>query len=207
MLVQEIVNTLVQALVVLALAGIAYAFAGKRRGKFRAFTGLYLPPSRSWLTTGAAALVLIPLSLALVWFTPLKDTAAADNTITGMLAAKGFSAEIVAVILLIALVKTSFTEELFFRGLLAKRLIVWLGMPVGNTLHAALFGAIHLIIFVAPGGPDFSVPLAAGIFLIPAIGGWVMAWLNETVGDGSVLPGWFVHALTNLLAYPLLAFG
>jgi hypothetical protein len=68
-------------------------------------------------------------------------------------------------------------------------------------LQALLFGAVHLLIFA---GQEFSLTLAIGIVLYPAIGGWVMGYLNERVENGSILPGWLMHGLTNLIAYSVL---
>ena len=206
MLAQEIVNTIVQFAVVILIAGAVYFIAGKNRGNFLHFTGLRLPTGRAMIWALAAALVFVPLTIALFYFSPLKDAAVADSTVAGNIRANGFSGETMAVVAVVALLKTSFTEELFFRGLIAKSFIRWFGFTVGAVLQAAVFGAVHLLIFVAPGGPDFSWPVALSFFGVPFLMGWVIVWLNERVGNGSIAPGWLVHGLGNLVAYPLLAF-
>ncbi len=206
MIAQEGINTIVQLTIVFLFAGLAYLIAGRKRGKFLKFVGLYLPTAKSMKWALMATLVLVPLTLALFYFTPLGETATADNTIAGKFRASGFSAEIMVVIVLVAFIKTGFAEELFFRGLIAKRLINWLGYMVGNIVQAVLFGAIHMAIFIVPGGPEFSLPIAGAFFAITAGGAFFMAFLNERVGNGSIGPSWLLHAITNASAYPVLAF-
>lgn len=207
MLMQEAVNTAVQLALVLVILGIAYWIAGSRRGGFGQYTGLMLPTRKSMFWALGIALVIVPLMLSLFYFTPLREAAAGGNTVAGNLREHGFSGEIAAVILLVALVKTSLTEEIFFRGLLAKRLIRRLGFGIGNSVHAVIFGSVHLVIFIAPEGPEFTLTTAAAFLGVTAGGGWIQAWLNERVGNGSIAPGWVIHALANVTAYPLLAFG
>ncbi len=80
-------------------------------------------------------------------------------------------------------------------------MIGWLGFTVGNLLQVLLFGAMHLLIFA---GQEFSLVLAIGVVVYPAIGGWIMGYLNERVGNGSILPSWLMHGLVNTVAYSAL---
>ncbi|MCP5529591.1 MAG: CPBP family intramembrane metalloprotease [Opitutaceae bacterium] len=206
MLLQEIINTLIQLIMAFVIAGLAYALAGKSRGRFAEYIGLIRPTGASVKLAALAALVLVPVSLALFYFTPLKAISTAENTVTGALRNHGFGGEAVLLIVIVALIKTSFTEEIIFRGVVAKRLIRWWGLGIGNTVHATLFAGVHLVIFVAPGGPAFNPVLALAILVITGTGAWVQAWLNERRGNGSIGPGWLIHAATNLISYPILAY-
>lgn len=206
-LAQEGVNTLAQTLVVLLICFIGYFLIGRRRGGFRRFIGL-VAPARGGMRAGlVAALIFAPLTIALFYFTSLRDAAAADNTIAAEISRNGFSPESGILILLVAFVKTAFTEEMLFRGLIAKRLINLLGMGLGNALHALIFGAVHLVIFIFPGGPAFSPVSALAVAGVPGAMGWAMAWINETKGGGSIAPSWLMHGIVNAAAYPVLAFG
>jgi membrane protease YdiL (CAAX protease family) len=212
-MIQELINAALQVAVALVIALIAWLITlavihlRKRPApSFPVYVGLIAPNRRGMLWALAASLIFTPLTIGLFMLPALRDLASADNTVAGMIRASGLSAETAGVILIVALVKTSLSEEIFFRGLLAKRLIHWLGFAVGNTLHALLFGAVHLLIFVAPGGPAFD-PLAAAAFVgVTGAAGWIMAWLNEHVGNGSIAPSWLMHGLGNAVAYPTVAF-
>ena len=206
MLMQETVNSAVQLAVVLVIAFIVWAVFGRKVAGFFEWVGLKLPTPGSMGTALLVFLIWGAVSAALYFWPELRESAAGDNTVAGTLKEQGFSLEIIGVIALLAGVKTALTEEIFFRGLIAKRLINGLGFWAGNTLHALLFGGIHLLIFIVPGGPDFTLPLGAAILLIPGIAGWLMAYVNERRGNGSIAPGWLIHALGNAISYPILAF-
>jgi len=206
MLAQEAINTVIQLVIVLIFCGAVWAIFGRKQSGFRQYLGLTVPTGGS-MAVACIVLLVWSVATAFVFTRPeLVAGATADNTVAGQLKRQGFSAEIVGVILLAALIKTGLTEEIFFRGLIGKRLINLTGFWVGNTLQAIVFGAIHLIIFVVPGGPEFSLSLAAMLFGLPGLAGWMMGYVNEKVGNGSIAPGWLIHALGNATTYPVLAF-
>jgi len=64
-------------------------------------------------------------------------------------------------------------------------------------------GLVHLLLFI---GRDFSFPLALGVVLFTGLGGWTSCFLNERLGNGSMLPSWWMHGVTNALTYGVLAF-
>jgi len=206
MITQELVNTAVQAAVVFIIAAVFYFFAGKARGDYFRFIGLYAPTRKAMVWAVLISLIAVPAMLALFMAGPVREAAAGGNTVAGQIRDNGWSPETLAVIFIVAVFKTSFTEEIFFRGVIAKRFIKWMGFFLGNTIHALIFGAIHLFIFIAPEGPEFSWTVAGAILGVTGGMAWVVAWLNERVGNGSIAPGWFIHAAGNIIAYPVLAF-
>lgn len=210
MLADELASSALQLGVVLILAGLFYALAGRRRGKFRVFTGLVTPPMRAVAIALVLAVAniatLLPLTLTLLRSAGLGDALIAEGTIAGQIRAAGWSANTVGVILIIAFLKTALAEEILFRGVIAKRLINRFGLPVGNLLQAMIFGSIHLLIFLAPGAPAFSPLAAAAFFGGPAVLGWIMAKVNETAGKGSIVPGWIIHGVGKAVSYPVMAF-
>lgn len=206
MFIQEIVNATVQLLVVLLICLAVWLVFGRKKSGFRRYFGLFTPTRRSvWVAFGLFLLFTL-MSCALAFLPGMKDGAAAENTVAGVLKAAGPSADTVGALLVIALVKTALTEEILFRGLIARRLIHAMGFWAGNTLHAVIFGAIHLLIFVIPGGPEFTWLVGTAFLLLPGAGGWMMAYANERVGNGSIVPGWIIHGFGNAVAYALLAF-
>lgn len=213
MLLQEAISAVLQVAVAFVLVLIAWLITVvvlrlRRReapGLLR-YSGLIPPKPRAMLWALAATVIFGSAAIAIFKFAALGDLATASNTVGGRIKEMGMSAETAGVILIIAFVKTALSEELFFRGLIAKRLIAWFGFGLGNLLHAALFGAVHLLIFVVPDGPAWDPITAAALFLVTGGGGWLMAWLNERVGGGSIAPSWLMHGLGNAMAYPALAF-
>lgn len=205
-MLQESINTALQLAIVLLIAFVVWLIFARKRASFWAYVGLIAPKPGAMLWALAAACILVPASIALFMLPELRNLAAGSNTIAGQMREQGLGGDVIGQILIVALIKTALAEEIFFRGLIAKRLINGVGFIPGNTIHAVLFGAVHILVFIVPGGPKFDPLIASAFFLVTGGGGWIMAWLNERVGNGSIAPSWLLHALSNAIAYPVLAF-
>ncbi len=204
---QEIVNTVFQLGVVLAVCFVLWLIFARKKSGFARYVGLIAPTRRAMTAALALSLVLAPLTVAYYYFSPLKELASGPNTVAGKMVAMGLSAETAATIALVAFVKTALAEEIFFRGLIAKRLIGLAGFWPGNVIHAALFASMHMLVFVIPGGPAFSWGLAGPILATISVTALAMVWINERLAGGSIAPSWLMHGLGNAVAYPVLAFG
>ncbi len=201
MLTQEAINTLSQLTLTLVICGAAWVVFGRKNAALREWLGLISAPSGWWKKSLLLWLLVYVISVPLFHFGPLAELATAEGTVGGRLVEAGMSGETVGVILLMALIKTALTEELFFRGLIAKRLINRFGFAAGNMAQALIFGAVHLAILAVPGAPPATVLTISGMFLLPMFAGWLMGYANERYGNGSILPGWLIHAAGNLVSY------
>lgn len=132
---------------------------------------------------------LIVLSIFVVPFFADKSIMA-----TAQFSGQGIAALIPA--LIYAFLQTAFSEELFFRGFLAKRLIYKFGFNVGNTLQSLLFGSMHGILFISKAGLFHT----AIIVLFTAFLGFMMGWINEKQSKGSIVSSWLLHGCFNTLA-------
>lgn len=104
---------------------------------------------------------------------------------------------------LFGIIQTGLSEEILFRGFLAKRLISHLGFATGNLLQGLVFGLLHGAMFFL-----VTTPLKALIItLITGFSGWLLGWMAEKAAGGSILPGWMVHGVGNLLLSMAEAFG
>ncbi|MGY6661154.1 MAG: CPBP family intramembrane glutamic endopeptidase [Glycocaulis sp.] len=205
-MVQELINAGVQIALAMLLVFLVWLIFARKRSGFLKFSGLHGAPVQAMGLALIAALIFAPLTVAVFMLPGLEDAAAGPDTVTGRVQALGMTPETAVIIFIIAFLKTSGSEEIVFRGLIAKRLIAWLGFGAGNTVHALIFASIHLLIFVAPGGPAFDPVLAVALTGVGFTGGWAMAWINEKRAGGSIAPGWLMHGLSNAIAYPALAF-
>ncbi len=206
MLIQESVNTVFQLGFVLALSLIAWLIFARKRSSFRSWVGLILPTGRSMVLTAGLFILWSGVSAAAFLVPEFTALASQDGTVAGKIGDAGFGPTAIALILMMAIFKTALSEEILFRGLIGKRLIHACGFWTGNTIQAAIFGAIHLLIFAVPGGPAFAPVLGALFFFLPGGAGWLMGFANEKLGNGSIVPGWFMHAAGNTISYPILAF-
>ncbi|ANU06516.1 CPBP family intramembrane glutamic endopeptidase [Paraurantiacibacter namhicola] len=207
MILQETINTLVQLAIAMGVAGGAWALIGKRIAPFRDWTGLTAPTPGWWKGTLILFAGITVISSLAVHFGPFGAIATSEGTVGGRLAEAGMSATTIVLILIMAVIKTGLTEEIIFRGLIAKRLINRLGFKLGNLLQAAIFGAVHLLLFAAPGGPEATAASVAIVFGLPGLAGWIMGYANEKFGGGSIVPGWAIHAGGNLISYLTFAAG
>ncbi|WP_207706875.1 CPBP family intramembrane glutamic endopeptidase [Alkaliphilus pronyensis] len=117
-----------------------------------------------------------------------------SNNATAQFAGKGFSALIPA--LIFSFIKTGLSEEIFFRGFLAKRLISKFGFKIGNIAQGLLFGLLHGMLFFWIAG----VLGAIVIITLTGISGWLSGWINEKQSGGSIISSWLLHGTGNIIA-------
>ncbi len=101
--------------------------------------------------------------------------------------------------------QTGLTEELLFRGFVAKRAMQRWGFGIGNIVQAILFGALHNLLFLAA-SVQISVAAHLVLFVLAAVGGGLLALLNERVYNGSIWPSVLLHGAGNVAAILLAAF-
>ncbi len=102
----------------------------------------------------------------------------------------------VPIVIVYALVHTSLSEELLFRGFLLKRIGNKFGFITGNLLQAILFGLLHGIMFIGYAG----IVKAIIIILFTGTLAFAMGYINEKKADGSILPSWSIHFISNLFS-------
>lgn len=169
---QFLIKSFVQAGAALLLATVCWGLhrllAGLRgRGpeRWSVWLGLTPPPSlrlglalfAAFLAIGALVAVLghslVPGYDALARESP--QWAIAQQPLAGLLLA----------VPAYAFLMTGFSEELLFRGVLAKRLIHWLGLRIGNLAQAALLALLHVVIvYVAVPEPGPALIAFAALF-------------------------------------------
>lgn len=99
-------------------------------------------------------------------------------------------------IIVYAAFNTALPEELFFRGFLLKRLEKILDFNKANIIQALIFGLLHGLMFHFFVG-NFTMIL---IILFTGIIAWFMGRINEIYSDGSIVPSWIIHTLSNLFS-------
>jgi membrane protease YdiL (CAAX protease family) len=180
---------------------------GKKKKKVKGFfeyIGLKKSNRKAnWLALLIALLLAGPVILLSVFNPEFKAILTHPDSVTGNIRELGFSAEAVLIVLITALLKTGLSEEIFFRGFLAKRLIAGVGFQTGNMLQAVIFGIIHTLLFLTISKNPLFLFV---IFLFPALGAYFKVILNEKMADGSIVPGWIAHGVGNVLAYSVIGF-
>ena len=203
MIFSTLFGALTQVAVFALIPFIVYAITQKKAKGFWEWIGVRAFP-KSVLTI---AILFTFVSLALMsgplyWMfrqrylhTNLNVTVAVRSLVE-----TGWSVQTVMVTLIWACIQTSLSEEIFFRGFIAKRLISKMGFVPGNLLQALIFGAIHL-----PGVLSFGVLPIGLVVVSTGTIGYILGYLMERKSGGSILPGWIMHALSNILSTMLQA--
>ena len=203
--ISAVLSSVIQVLVFTAIPFAVYLVTRRRARGFWEYLGLKRPERRTLSLAVVLALVLTPAMLAIFAAPALRGMLTAPNTVTGQLIEQGFTARTAILMVLYAAIQTSLSEEILFRGFLAKRLIAWLGFRWGNLAQALLFGSVHLLLFAGPAGQALTPARLAAVLATTSAVGWLLGWLNERRGNGSIVPSWLAHGLTNLITYTGLA--
>ncbi|ACL68792.1 CPBP family intramembrane glutamic endopeptidase [Halothermothrix orenii] len=95
-------------------------------------------------------------------------------------------------VLIYSFIQTGLSEEIFFRGFLAKRLISKTGYFYGNLIQAITFGSIH---YFSLNGASTKVRILE--MITATIMGYFYCYINERKTNGSIVIGWIFHAITN----------
>jgi len=106
-------------------------------------------------------------------------------------------------IILYAFVQTALSEEIFFRGFLAKRLVHKFGYRLGNLLQATLFGLTHVLMLITQNANLWTL-IFVGI-MTGAIG-YTLCYIDEKLAGGSIFPSWIIHGLTNVVSTLFIIF-
>ena len=190
--IQKIISSIVQIIIFTVIPLIWWFVTARKEQNFLQWIGFRRIEKENrkqtavWTAAVTGAFFLVGF-LTLLF---LRGTETAASDFAGM----GLSA--LPAILVYAVIQTALSEEIVFRGFLLKRIAKKFGDNAGITIQAVLFGLMHGIMF-------FSSVGAAKALLITALTGgigWFMGYINEKKANGSIIPGWCIHACANIFS-------
>lgn len=114
----------------------------------------------------------------------------------------GLGVSAIPAIIVYAVFHTALPEEVLFRGFLLKRLANTFDFPAANLGQALLFGLLHGVMFLSLAGTVRTIL----IILLTGTIAWFMGYINEKYSDGSILPSWIIHIVSNLFSGMYSAF-
>ena len=199
-LLNQIMSAVLQLLIFLSIPFVWYLLTQKRVTGFFKWLGLKTAPTPP-LKIMFCILVgfLVVLFLPYLWLYRSGNLNYQGFTVDAF-RQTGWSIETFTVILIWAVVQSSLSEEILFRGFLCKRLCNKWGETMGNALQALIFGMVHIVAL-----PDKN--LLAMFLIVSLTGGigYALGWLSLKKARGSILYGWVIHAVVNILS-PILVF-
>jgi membrane protease YdiL (CAAX protease family) len=203
-LVNEIISTILQIGLFTLIPFIFFLFRKDKTQTFLRYIGLYKPTAKALFYVLLTSLMFLIAGIGLIFIDDsIKQAVLSTNSVTGKLRLMGLNGMTITILLIISLLKTSFAEEILFRGFIAKRLTNKLGFKTGNILQATFFGLVHLLLFWYL-TETYVAPLIF-IFIFSSFAGWTIGYIKEKFADGSIVPGWVAHGLGNTLSYFIIA--
>ena len=139
-----------------------------------------------WVCGISAAFSLI--SILMLYAVRDVDTAVSDFS--------GLGIKALPAILIYAILNTALPEEILFRGFLLKRFSNRFGFTAGNIMQTSVFGLMHGILFFDAAGALKAIL----IYLFTGSVAWLIGYTNEKKAGGSILPGWCIHSIANILS-------
>lgn len=199
-LTSQLLSAVLQLLVLTAIPFLWHLFSGRRDSGFLQWIGLRPAAEVPFKAMGAIFAGLALATLLPYWYLYQTGSLTYSGFTVDSYRQTGWSLQTVLVILIWAVLQTSLSEEIFFRGFLCKRLSQALGWKAGTAVQAVLFGAIHLPAVWGKG----VVPALVLVLLTGGIG-FALGWLSQRKAEGSILYGWCIHAAANILS-PIAVF-
>jgi len=205
LIINDFISAILQVVVFTLIPFIFFLFRKDKTVTFLKYIGLYKPTAKSINLVLIVILISISsmISIALV-NDGVKQAMFSPESVTGKFREMGFNFTTMISLLIMALIKTSLSEEIFFRGFIGKQLINKLGFKRGNLIQAAIFGLLHLLLFWVLTKTTI-VPLIV-ITVFSTIMGWIIGYIKEKYANGSIIPGWVAHGLGNTISYSIIAF-
>ena len=119
-IISDIISAILQVIAFTLIPFIFFLFRKDKSVTFFKYIGLYKPTTKSIVLVLVVILISITsmISLALV-NDGIKQAMFSPASVTGKFRAMGFNSVTVISLLIMALIKTSLSEEIFFRGFLA----------------------------------------------------------------------------------------
>ncbi len=200
----ELISAILQIFLFTSIPFFVYLIKTKSTKGFLNYIGLKKSTRKANLLA-LLVMILIVAPLLILVFTneEFKEIMTNPKSVTGKIKQMGIGIEAIITILIAAILKTSLSEEIFFRGFLAKRLIAITNFQIGNIIQAVIFGIIHTLLFMSV---TENILFLVMIFVFPTVGAYLKTYINERLGNGSIIPSWIAHGTANLVSYSFILF-
>lgn len=194
--VNKIVNSIVQIILFGIVPFIWWFITARKKQKFTEWIGLKKIEDGKKTITSMTMLSIAFLIVGALTLYAVRGVEMATSEFTGL----GVAA--IPAIVVYATLNTAFPEELIFRGFILKRLENKFGFNVANFIQAVLFGLLHGLMFITLVGIVKTVL----IILFTSVVAWFMGYINEKCSNGSIIPSWIIHTISNLFSGICTAF-
>lgn len=194
--INKIVSSILQIILFAIIPYIWWLVTARKQQKFAEWIGL------KKIVGGKKTLTAIILVSVAFLFSGALTLYAIRGVETATSEFAGLGVVAIPAIVVYATFNTAFPEELLFRGFLLKRLANKFGFNIANLTQALLFGLLHGVMFFSLVG----VLKAILIIVVTGTVAWFMGYINEKNSNGSIVPSWIIHTISNLFSGICAAF-
>lgn len=195
---EQILSTILQCTVLIGIPWVAYIFFNREKTGFLRWIGLYKPQNSRWVKKAIFILIIAVVIMGGPIFIFEKLKIIPEGMVYSLDAGgKGFTAEIIVIVLIKAVFQNALSEEIFFRGFIGKRFSKKFGYLSGNLIQSILFGLPHGLPFIiAYKTYIFGITL----FLAAGTVGFLQFYINEKEANGSIMPSLIIHSIMNIIS-------
>lgn len=196
LLINKIVSSILQIILIGIIPYAWWFITARKHQKFAEWIGLKKIQGGRKTLMGIIIVSIVFLISGVLTLYAMRSIETASSEFAGL------GAVAVPAIVIYATFNTAFPEELLFRGFILKRLANKFGFNIANFIQALLFGLLHGAMFFALAGVLKTILI---IIFTGAIA-WFMGYINEKSANGSIIPSWIIHAISNLFSGICAAF-
>lgn len=188
----ELVGAIFQAIAFSIIPFLWWLITARKKENFFVWLGF----KKIEFSGNIIKIILITLAAVFVYG---SATTIIVNKFTGEITSAGSQfagkgAAYIPVAFIYGFIRTGLSEELLFRGFLLKRISNKFGFITGNIIQAFIFGLMHGVPF---GLATQNIGITILLTALPGLLGFYMGWLNEKKCNGSIIPSWILHGITN----------
>ena len=194
--INKLLSSAVQIVLFTLVPFVWWLVTARKKQNFFDWIGLKKPQGGKKTFLGTLIVALIFLVFGAFTIYTLGNTENATSDFAGL----GIKA--IPVVLVYAILNTSLPEEILFRGFLLKRISNKFGFGVANVIQSLVFGIMHGVMFFSLVGISKAILIIAFTSSIA----WFMGYINEKKANGSIIPSWTIHALSNIFSGLCAAF-
>lgn len=208
LIMNNAIGALVNVIIFSAIPFVWWVIRHRKETSFFKWIGLYKPELKSkwWMVLIFAIVYYVVYNFDFTQFISeesMQVVESSDSVSANVYTGIGMAAIIPALIQ--NFIANGVAEELLYRGFLNKRLCGKFGKVPGIIIQSVLFGLMHNGLYLLAGVPvamDFHIAM----FLFTGTAGLLLAWLDEKIYNGSIIPSILLHGLGNFIGSMRVAF-
>lgn len=189
--INKLISSLIQIVLFSFIPFVYWCFKDRKNHKFTEWIGL--KRIKRVDKTLILSVIIVTITYLIIGIFLLNSLSGVNNATSEFM---GLKFKAIPAIIIYAAFNTALPEEILFRGFILKRLVSKLGFNNGNLIQSILFGLIHGVMFISIVGVAKSIL----IILVTGCIAFALGYINEQLSEGSIVPSFIIHTVSNLVS-------